>query len=725
MSDQSEYYRDEARELLELIEQKLIDLENRPEDEEVLHAIFRAFHTIKGSGSMFGYDEVAAFTHEIETLFDYLREKRLSTNKQIIDTALAAKDYISDLIFSEEPAPEETGEAILNTVRGYLETVGGSAGPNTAGTAAADTAAGSPQLAQQAASQTGEPAREAAEEGGGAYEERTFRINFSPQREFFLRGAKVMPLLQELEQVGTLLVFAHTGEVPPLEEIDPELCYTNWTILLTTSVQLNTVRDIFIFVEDYSELHIEIIDDAAQLDIGAEYKRIGEILYEQGYVDQQTIESIMQQKQLFGEVALKQGVLSKDALDSALGEQQYIREVRRKRQQQQSNTTIRVKSEKLDSLVNLVGEIVTLQARLSQYTESAADGEEISVTELENVTENMARLTAELRENTMDIRMVPLAETFNSFHRLVRDLSAELGKEIQLETSGAETELDKNVIDALNDPLVHIVRNSIDHGIEPPEERAEAGKPRSGTVSISAEHAGANVLLKIKDDGRGLSPEKIRNKALQRGIIAEDNRLSDRELFSLIFAPGFSTAESATSVSGRGVGMDVVKRNIEQLRGKIKVDSLQGNGTTITLTIPLTLSIIDGLLLAIGDERYVINLSAVDECFELTPDLYPEGQGNEYLSIRGEVVPYIDLRTLFAVNNETPKNRELIVVRAGESKVALIVDSIIGQHQTVIKPLNAALNFIQEVSGSTILGDGTIAFILDINKLTERVGAGI
>lgn len=704
MSDHSEYYRDEARELLELIEQKLIDLENQPEDEELLHAIFRAFHTIKGSGSMFGYDRVAAFTHEIETLFDYLREKRLSTNKQIIDTALAAKDYISDLIFSEDKVQPEDGETILATVRGYTESVGAAAGTGPAAVTEPDTAV------------------PAAAKGG---DERTFRIKFSPKREFFLHGAKVMPLLQELEELGTLLVFAHTGEVPPLEELDPELCYTDWTMLLTTTAQRNTVRDIFIFVEDYSDLGIDIIDDAAQLDIGSEYKRIGEILYEQGYVDQETIESIMQQKQLFGEVAVKQGVLSKDALDSALGEQQYIREVRRKRQQQQVSTTIRVKSEKLDSLVNLVGEIVTLQARLTQYTESAADGEDVSISELESVTENMARLTAELRENTMDIRMVPLAETFNSFHRLVRDLSAELGKEVQLETSGAETELDKNIIDALNDPLVHIIRNSIDHGIESPEERAAAEKSAGGTISISAEHSGANVLLQIKDDGRGLSSEKIRNKAVQRGIIAEDARLSERELYSLIFSPGFSTTETATSVSGRGVGMDVVKRNIEQLRGKIRVDSDKGRGTTITLTIPLTLSIIDGLLLAIGEERYVINLSAVDECFELTPDLFPEGQGNEYLSIRGEVVPYIDLRTLFAVNNSAPQHRELIVVRTGESKVALIVDTIIGQHQTVIKPLNAALNFIQEVSGSTILGDGTIAFILDINKLTERVGAGI
>ena len=718
MSDQSEYYRDEARELLELIEQKLIDLEQDPEDEEVLNAIFRAFHTIKGSGSMFGYDKVAAFTHEIETLFDYLREKKLSTNKQIIDTSLTAKDHISDLIFSEKAPPDEEGEAILHTVRGYIETVG--VVPTSVGI---ETTAGQKEPSSIDSSPAAEGGTGAAEPTQG--DERTFRIKFSPQREFFLRGAKVMPLLQELEELGTLLVFAHTGEVPGLEEIDPELCYSDWTILLTTTAQLNTVRDIFIFVEDYSELNIEIIDDAAQLDIGSEYKRIGEILYEQGYVDQQTIETIMQQKQLFGEVAVKQGILSQDALDSALGEQQYIREVRRKRQQQQSSTTIRVKSEKLDSLVNLVGEIVTLQARLSQYTESAANGDEVSASELENVTENMARLTAELRENTMDIRMVPLAETFNSFHRLVRDLSAELGKDIQLETSGAETELDKNVIDALNDPLVHIVRNSIDHGIELPEERAKTGKPHSGTVSISAENSGANVLIKIKDDGRGLSTEKIRDKAISRGIITKDARLSERELFSLIFAPGFSTAETATSVSGRGVGMDVVKRNIEQLRGKIRIDSEWGHGTTITLTIPLTLSIIDGLLLAVGDERYVINLSAVDECFELTPDLFPEGQGNEYLSIRGEVVPYIDLRTLFAVNNSTPKVRELIVVRTGESKVALIVDSIIGQHQTVIKPLNAALNFIQEVSGSTILGNGTIAFILDINKLTERLGAGL
>jgi len=707
VADQSEYYREEARELLELIEQKLIDLENQPEDTELLHAIFRAFHTIKGSGSMFGYDEVAGFTHEIETLFDYLRDKRISSNKQIIDIALAAKDHISDLIFSSEAIDPEAGESILESVRGYLA-------PLQSSLKSSEAAEKQP---------VPPPATESVEENGTL--ETTFRITFSPQREFFLRGAKVLSLLLELESLGTPLIFAHTGEIPTLEQIDPELCYTSWTILLTTTKDRNAIQDIFIFVEDYSELHINVIDDAAQLDITSEYKRIGEILYEQGYVDQETVESIMKQKERFGEVAMKQGVVSKDALDSALGEQQYVREVRRRRQQQQSGTTIRVKSEKLDDLVNLVGEIVTLQARLAQYTESAHDGDTVSVAELENVSENMDRLTSELRENTMDIRMIPLAETFNSFHRLVRDLSTELGKEVELVTSGAETELDKNIIDALNDPLVHIIRNSIDHGLESSEERQKAGKAGSGTVNISAEHSGANVLIRIKDDGRGLSADKIRKKAVQRRIIGKDSKLSDKDLYSLIFSPGFSTTETATSVSGRGVGMDVVKRNIEQLRGKVHIDSQPNLGTTITLTIPLTLSIIDGLLVSIGLERYVINLSAVEECFELTPELFQEGQRNEYLSIRGEIVPYIDLRELFTVQAAVPQFREITVVKAGESKVALIVDSIIGQHQTVIKPLNAALNFIQEVSGSTILGDGTIAFILDINKLTEKISTGV
>lgn len=712
MVDQSEYYRDEARELLEDIEQKLIELETQPEDAELLNSIFRSFHTIKGSGSMFGFDDVADFTHEIESLFDLLREKKLTTDKHMIDLSLAAKDHIHDLIFSGEKVQSGTGEVILQDVRRYIDT----AMPKDSGLQAQSATA----VAEEAVEEP--KVREGA--GAGRAIERTFRIKFTPQREFFLRGAKILPLLSELEELGTLLTFTHTDSIPALDEIDPELSYCSWTILLTTRLEKNALKDVFIFVEEYSEVRIDLIDDSEQLDIGVDYKRIGEILYEQGFIDRTTVESIMREKERFGDIAVKRGILTQETLDSALGEQQYVRKVRRDREQQKAGTTIRVKSERLDNLINLVGEIVTLQARLSQYTERVSLGENMSVTELESVAENMARLTGELRENTMDIRMVPLAETFNGFHRLVRDLSADLGKEIKLETYGAETELDKNIIDALNDPLVHIIRNSIDHGIEGPEERIEAGKDRMGIILIRAEHFGANVVIRIEDDGRGLNTEKIRRKAVQKGLISEDEKMTDHDLAMLVFTPGFSTAETATNVSGRGVGMDVVKRNIEYLRGKIDIDTAKDIGTSIILTIPLTLSIIDGLLVGLGSERYIVNLSAVEECFELTSELMPEKQRNEYLSIRGVLVPYIDLRQLFGVSGKPPAGREVAIVHAGNNRVGLIVDTIIGQHQTVIKPLSPALTFVQEVSGTTILGDGNIAFILDINKITERTTIG-
>lgn len=705
MVDHSEFYREEARELVEDIEQKLLELEARPEDAELLNAIFRDFHTIKGSGSMFGFDAVAEFTHEIESMFDLLREKELVVNRQIIDLSLAAKDHIHDLIFEEDKAQVGTGEAILRDVRHCIDTV-------------------RPSRSVLPTQEENPTEEKTSWEEDTEEVERTFRIKFTPRREFFLRGARILPLLSELEALGRVLVFSHTDEVPPLDEIDPELSYCDWTILLTISVDKNALMDVFIFVEEYSEVKIDLIDDSERIDITTDYKRIGEILYEQGYIDHGIVESIMREKERFGDIAVRRGLLSHETVDSALAEQQYIRKVRQERRQRKASTTIRVKSERLDSLINLVGEIVTLQARLTRYTERVSLGDEVSVTELENVAENMARLTAELRENTMDIRMVPLAETFNGFYRLVRDLSADLGKEIKLETYGAETELDKNIIDALKDPLVHIIRNSIDHGIENPEERIQAGKDGTGLIVIRAEHFGANVVIRIEDDGRGLDRTKIRRKAIQKGLISEDEKISDHDAAMLIFTPGFSTAETATSVSGRGVGMDVVKRNIEHLRGKIDIDSVMNNGTGIILTIPLTLSIIDGLLIAVGTERYIINLSAVEECFELTSELLPEKQRNEYLSIRGVLVPYIDLRRLFGVRGAVPANREVAVVRTGNNRVGLIVDSIISQHQTVIKPLSPAFGFVKEVSGTTILGDGSIAFILDINKITERTTIG-
>ena len=674
MNDFTAAYHEEVRELLTEIEACLMELEKQPDQEELLHTIFRGFHTIKGSGGMFGFQDVVDFTHEIENLFDRLRDGKLKVNRQIVDIALSAKDHIADLVFSPETADMETGKAILGTVRQYTRTEG---------------------------------------------TEKTYRIRFAPGKDFYIRGAKVLPLLRELEQLGTTLVFPHTEHIPAPDEMDPELCYCAWTILLTTSHAEQMVRDVFIFVEDYSEISIDLIDDAEQIDLAADYKMIGEILTEQGYIDRQTVETIVREKERFGDIIVDRGMVSEEIVESALQEQQYIRQVRRQRQKQQTRTTIRVQSERLDSLVDLVEELVTMQSRLSQLTENNADGGQVPMEELLSVSEDMARLTNELHENTMDLRMVPLTETFNGFSRLVRDLSNELQKEIRLETRGSNTELDKNIIDLINDPLVHIIRNSIDHGIETPDERKKADKTPEGTITIEAEYSGPSVLIRVRDDGRGLDAAAIHRRAEKKGLIPQDAGLSEQELYRLIFTPGFSTKESATNISGRGVGMDVVKRNIEKLRGRVDISTETGRGTCVELTIPLTLSIIEGLFITVGKEQYVINLSSVEECLELTPDLLPESNWNEHLIFREKVIPFIDLRSHFHVEDEEPEHQDVIIVRSERDRVALIADSIKGQYQTVIKPLNTVLSSIREISGSTILGDGSIAFILDTRRLME------
>ncbi len=703
-TDPKEYYKEEAKELLDNIEQLLIDLEGSPEDFELLNNIFRALHTIKGSGSMFGFDEVAAFTHEVETLFDMLRDKKISVNKEIIDLTLGARDHIWNILFREEEEPIDRDEEqrLLSVIKQYT----GKEPPakqESPVTALESDSSSEPLVEQQPVN-------------------KTYRITFKPQKELFLRGAKILPLIEELYEMGTCMTMAHTGAIPQLEELNPEECLISWTILLTTDRDFNAIRDVFIFVEDYAEIKIDVIDQEDRIDADEDYKRIGEILFEQGHIKKEDIDEVIGKRERFGEIAMERGILSEDNLESALEEQKYVRDIRRKRKDVSSSTTIRVKSEKLDDLVNLVGELVTLQARLSQFNENTANsnGHSQGHTEIETISETLERLTSELRDNTMNIRMVPLAETFNSFHRLVRDLSNDLDKEVELTTYGSETELDKNIIDALKDPLVHIVRNSIDHGIETMQVREEKGKGPKGRLSIGAQHAGANVLIKIADDGKGLDTDKIRTKAIERGVVSSEESLSQQQLFNLIFAPGFSTAEKATSVSGRGVGMDVVKKNIERLRGSVDITSEKDKGTTITLTIPLTLSIIDGLLVALGEERYVVNLSAVDECFELTDDLFNASGRNEFINARGELIPYIDLRNLFQMDGDFDGIRQLVVVNVDNQKIAIIVDTVLGQHQTVIKPLSAAFRNIEEISGSTILGDGTIALILDVNKIAQK-----
>jgi two-component system chemotaxis sensor kinase CheA len=410
-----------------------------------------------------------------------------------------------------------------------------------------------------------------------------------------------------------------------------------------------------------------------------------------------------------------EGFVSQDKVEAALAEQKHVNELQEKQKIEQAVATIRVAADKLDKLVDLVGELVTVQARLTQKANTS------NAPELLVISEEVERLTEELRDNTMSIRMVPIGATFSKFKRLVRDLSQSLQKEIELSTEGAETELDKTVIEQLNDPLVHIIRNSIDHGIESPNEREAAGKPREGMLHLSARHSGANVLVEISDDGNGLDSELIRSKAVERGIIQSDAALSEKEIFNLIFEPGFSTAKKVTGVSGRGVGMDVVKRTIDLLRGSVEIMSEKGTGTTITLKLPLTLSIIEGLLVAIGSNFFVLPLSSVEECLQLTHEDIARSHGRHIANVRGEITPYIRLREKFGIKGHMPDIEQIVITEVDRTRIGFVVDSVIGQYQTVIKSLGRVYRDVDGVSGATILGDGSVALIVDLNHLVHSV----
>jgi two-component system chemotaxis sensor kinase CheA len=448
---------------------------------------------------------------------------------------------------------------------------------------------------------------------------------------------------------------------------------------------------------------------------------IGEMLVESGdltYAD--VAEALTSQKggldKPLGQILTETGKVPPEKVSNAVKRQGEVREKAVHKKRQEALSSIRVAADKLDYLVDLVGELVIVQAQITQVVSEKHDSA------LTLLAEELERLSDELRDSTLGIRMLPIGTSFSKFRRLVRDLSADLGKQITLSTSGAETELDKTVIERLGDPLVHLLRNSIDHGIEQPQERQAKGKPPQGNILLSAEHSGGEVLIRITDDGKGMSSEMIREKGIERGLITKDAEMTEKELLKLIFEPGFSTAKTVTSVSGRGVGMDVVKRAIDSLRGTIDIDSKPNAGTTITIRLPLTLAIIDGLQVRVEDEYYVIPLSLVEECVELSRSEVEEaGSEQRILHLRGEIVPYIHIREWFDIEGENPPIEQIVITGVEGSRVGIVVDTVIGEHQTVIKSLGRVYKDVEGISGATIKGDGSIALILDVPSLVRRV----
>ena len=690
-----ELFKSEAYDLLAELETSLLELEHSPDDKELIGRLFRALHTIKGSGSMFGFDGITAFTHKVETLYERVRSGEVPVTKQLIDLTFSALDAIRDML--DSPGVRDISQGVAgNDIAGMID-----------GLLSHSYIAKGKEVSLK-----DEPVLK--ETGNGAEKNAIYRIRFSPHQDILKKGSNPLLLLNELRQLGRCEVVAITEAIPELKGMDPEACYTSWDIVLITDKGLNAIKDVFIFVEDDSDLRIDLIAEDIGILSETQYKRLGEILIERRDLNAEEIQNIAEEKKLIGEVLVEKGLVSNQKIQSALIEQHLVRDAIQRHQNTESAANIRVSSKKLDRLVDLVGELVTVQVRLSQ-TSSQTDNPELI-----SISEEIERLTGEIRDNTMSIRMLPIGTTFSKIKRLVRDLSDELGKNVQLITEGAETELDKTMIERLNDPLIHIIRNSIDHGIEKPELRLSENKPKTGRIYLSAIHSGSHVLIRIRDDGQGLDPESIFATAVEKGIIPSDAKLSEKELFSLVLAPGFSTARQITNVSGRGVGLDVVRKTIEVLKGSVDIESQKGIGTTITLTLPLTLAIIEGLLVRISGEHFVIPLSNVEECVELTRGDIAKAHGRRVANIRGQFIPYIRLRERFMINGGTPDIEYIVITENDGIKVGLVVDHIIGEHQTVLKSLNRFYKNIKEISGATILGDGRVALVVDVHKLISE-----
>ncbi|WP_338720824.1 chemotaxis protein CheA [Devosia sp. XK-2] len=669
ISDPTETFRQEARELLEELEAGLLDLEQDPSNADLVNSTFRALHTIKGSGAMFGFTAVAEFVHEFETAFDQVRKGQTQANTALIEVALEAKDHIHLLIETPD-ARIEGGEDILAHLRAVV---------------AGETAAPKAATAKPA-----KPAAVAAAEPPPNPVQSTWRLEFYLPSDALIYGTNPLLLLDELAQIGPATITALTDRIPDLAVLDPETPHIGWRVDIEADDPTSAIDDVFLFLKDNMELSLtrlaESTAEPAAPDIVATVEPAEPELAPAAPVPSPPSSS----------PRARPGAAAETADRTAA-------------------SSLRVPAERLDELMDRVGELVIAQARLSQIAGLSSD------TALKTIAEELERLSSGLRDTTMGIRMVPIGSLFSRFRRLVHDLSSELGKPIEFITSGEETELDKTMIERLADPLVHLIRNSVDHGLENAEKRAAAGKPGKGVVRLSAVYSGAEVAISVADDGAGLNAERIRAKAEENGLITPETKLTDQELYQLIFAPGFSTAKEVTSLSGRGVGMDVVKRTIDGLRGTIDVSSRPGQGATMTLRLPLTLAIIDGMLVRVGNGRYTIPLAAVEECVELPEGIEAHAKGRNFLDIRGALVPYLRLREVFGIKGESEPHQKVVIVSSGEGRVGLVVDQIIGNNQTVIKQLSKLHSGIKSFSGATILGDGTVALILDT---THLVAAG-
>ena len=706
-------YAQEAREQLAAMEEGLLRMEQGEVDAETINGIFRAAHTIKGASGVVELHHIEHFTHTLENLLDRLRNGEITVTPDLITVLLKGCDHLGALLdrvdrgqLDEDEALREAGEATAEALRA------------AAGEGAGESA-GAALVPEDAAIGVVE------REGGGTSIADCWHVSVRFGREMLKNGMEPLAFLRYLLTLGEIVhITTLCDSMPPAEEMDPECCYLGFEIVLRSHATKAQIENVFSFCRDECELHIlppnSKIGDYLDLieHLPEETMRLGEILVNAGALTREELEEGLRRQQAaakiaeaieqptpsIGEILVDKKVVQPELVEAAAAKQKQVAD-----KKTAEARLIRVQADKLDQLIDLVGELVIAGASANLLAQKSGQGALVEATSV------LSRLVENIRDSALQLRMVQIGETFNRFNRVVRDVSKEIGKDIELVITGAETELDKSVVEKIGDPLMHLVRNAMDHGIEPAEKRAAAGKSAKGRVELNAFHDSGSIVIEVVDDGGGLNAEKIQAKAVERGLIQPGQVLSEQEIVNLIFEAGFSTADQVSNLSGRGVGMDVVKRNIQALRGTVEVKTELGVGSRFIIRLPLTLAIIDGFLTAVGDAAYVIPLDSVVECLELRED---DTRGH-MLNLRGEVLPFIRLREFFDFEGEPPKRENVVVIAAGGHKAGIVVDQLLGEFQTVIKPLGSLFRHLRGIGGSTILGSGEVALILDVQALTH------
>jgi two-component system, chemotaxis family, sensor kinase CheA len=699
----------ESRDLLQQMEEALLTLEQNPEDEEKINAIFRAAHTIKGSAGLFGLDFIISFTHVAESVLDKVRNGQIPVTEDIVALFLEVGDFISKLIdhVAEGAKPDAdtmvVNDGLINRLNVYLG-------------APSATAAALPVASQNEAA--------GVVESLDGVETSCWHISLRFGPDTFRSGMDPFSFLRYMNTMGRIVhVATITQSLPPLEELDAESCYLGFEISYESQASKVEIEGIFDFVRDDCDIHIlpphsqiqhyiELIDRLSN-----EEMKLGEILIKCGTLTPAELEAALAKqadatvdKQPIGQTLVNEQLVQPAVVNAALEKQRQVKETKNS-----ESNYIRIDANKLDELINLVGELIIAGAGATLIAGKLADSA------MNEATSNISTLVEQVRDSALALRMVQIGATFSRFNRVVRDVSKELGKDIRLEISGEETELDKTVVEKISDPLTHLVRNSMDHGIESAEARVAKGKPAYGTLKLNAFHDSGSIVIEVSDDGAGLNRDKILAKAIDKGLVSPDHSLSDKEIYNLIFEAGFSTADAVSNLSGRGVGMDVVKRNIQALRGTIDIQSTPGLGCTMSIRLPLTLAIIDGFLVGVADSSYVVPLDMVVECIELSAEDYASSVSDKrnFINLRGEVLPYLKLRDEFESKGEPPARQNIVVMQYANQKVGLVVDKLIGEFQTVIKPLGKVFEHVKGIGGFTILGSGSVALVLDVPRMMQ------